>query len=80
MRHTLLITHHDNFLNDGSKINLCVKTITDGKMAGAWRGPILVLKLLGLLFKILITLKLLLAFIFGSHWKIKLCFNDPGHT
>lgn len=21
MRHTLLITHHDNFLNDGSKIN-----------------------------------------------------------
>ena len=50
MHHTLLITYHDNFLNDGSKINLCVKTITDGKMADVWRGPILVLKLLGLLF------------------------------
>jgi len=44
MKNMLQFYFRDNFMNDGSKLNECVRKITGGKAAHPWAGPILVLK------------------------------------
>ncbi|KAI1701173.1 MYND finger domain-containing protein [Ditylenchus destructor] len=42
--HMLNFVFRDSFIKDGSKLNQCVQTLTNGKAPFQWRGPILVLK------------------------------------
>ena len=48
LNHTLQIVCRDAFLVDGSKPNRSLKEITNGKLGHDWRGPIVVLRQVGL--------------------------------
>ena len=48
---TLMFYFRDNFFNDGSKENVCIKKLTNGKCPHGWRGPMLVTKQKGDIFK-----------------------------
>jgi hypothetical protein len=43
----LLIHYRDTFLIDGSKSNLCIKVLTQGRNPHDWRGPVVVMKAKG---------------------------------
>ena len=41
----LTFKFNDNFMNDGSKVNKCIESITKGKADLNWRGPIIVTRI-----------------------------------
>jgi hypothetical protein len=45
---TLIILFRANFMRDGSKPNKCIQRITGEKAPMSWNGPVLVMKLKGL--------------------------------
>lgn len=49
LENSLKFIFRDNFFNDGSKPNLAIKKLTQNKNPHDWRGPMLVLKVKGIL-------------------------------
>jgi tetratricopeptide (TPR) repeat protein len=47
LENTLIFAYRDNFLNDGSKVNECVKKVSSNMNQHQWRGPLLVTKKMG---------------------------------